>query len=83
MITIRYERERETVALTRASPKVISSTKWEVNITKKYRVASSAMFFKMVGILSPLASDTAAKKIIDQNARKSDFLPRQYILIES
>ena len=59
------------VALTRPRFKVISSTKWEVNITRKYRVASSAMAFKIVGTLSPRASDVAAMKMIKENARKS------------
>lgn len=49
------------VALTRPRIRVISSTKWEVNITRKYHVASSAMVPKMVGILTDDAFDRIAK----------------------
>jgi len=52
---------RGAVALTRPRIRVISSTKWEVNITRKYRVASSAMVPRMVGILSDDAFDRIAK----------------------
>lgn len=62
---------RRTTTLTRPRLKVISSTKWEVNITKKYRVASSAMVFKILGILSPDAFDRAATKMVNENARRS------------
>ena len=48
---------RGAVALTRPRIRVISSTKWEVNITRKYRVASSAMVPRMVGILTDDAFD--------------------------
>ena len=57
--------------LTRPRLRVITSTKWEENITRKYRVASFAMQLKMDGILSPCASNVIAKKMITENARKS------------
>lgn len=58
--------------LTRPRFRVISRIKWEVNITRKYRVASSAMLLKIVGILVPCPSAFTAKKTITENARKSD-----------
>ena len=61
----------EAFALTRPRFRVISRTKWEVNITRKYSVASSAMVFKIDGILSPCTSDLMAKKTINKNARRS------------
>ena len=65
--------ERETVLspLTRPRFKVISTTKWELAITRKYRVASSAMVLRIVGTLSPRVPDFAAKKMIDSKARES------------
>jgi hypothetical protein len=56
----------------RARPKtrVISNTKWEQNMTRKYRVTSSAMVPKMLGTLSPGVFDLTAKKMINENARK-------------
>jgi hypothetical protein len=62
----------EEVALTRPRFRVISSTKWEVNIIKKYRVASSAMIFKMVGIWSPDVFDRLAKTMVKENASRSE-----------
>ena len=45
-------------------------------MTRKYRVASAAMFCNMLGILSLMPAisrlDRAAKKIINRNARESD-----------
>ena len=69
---IRCSPERGKVALTRPRLRVITSTKWEVNMTRKYRVASFVMDLKMVGILSPPALDLRASKTINENARKSD-----------
>jgi len=60
------------VALTRPTVRVISSTRWALNITRKYHVASSAMVPRMLGTLSSEAFDFAAKKVINENARKSD-----------
>ena len=40
---ISHHPEREAVALTRPKYRVIASTKWEVNITKKYSTASAAI----------------------------------------
>ena len=57
--------------LTRPRSRVISSTKWEVNMTRKYRIASSAIVPKRLGILSFFASDFEAKKTINVKARKS------------
>jgi hypothetical protein len=59
------------VVLTRPKTRVITKTKWEPNITKKYRVASSAMVLKMLGPLTFDAFDFAAKKVINANARRS------------
>jgi hypothetical protein len=64
--------ENEMLILTRPRFRVISRTKWEVNITRKYRVASSAMVLKTIGILSPHASDFIARTTITENARRSD-----------
>ena len=61
----------EGVALTRPRVRVISSTKWELNITRKYHVASCAMVPKRVGPLRFNALDFAAEKVINENARKS------------
>ena len=46
---------------TRAKSRVIASTKWDENITRKYRIASSAMVPKSVGTLSPADLDVLAK----------------------
>ena len=59
------------VTLTRPRIRVISSTKWEVNITRKYHVASSTTILRMLGKLSFGASDLIAKKTINKNARES------------
>ena len=59
-------------ALTRPSARVMVRTKWEVNITIKYRVASCAMIPRIPGTLNPGALDAAAMKIINENARESD-----------
>ena len=61
----------EGVALTRPRVKVISSAKWEVNMTMKYHVASSAMVARIVGTLRSAAFDPVAKKATNKNARKS------------
>ena len=45
----------EAVALTRPRLSVNTSTKWAVNITRKYHVASSAMMSKIILPLSPEA----------------------------
>ena len=42
-------------------------------MTRKYHVASSAMTPKIPGTLSPGASDLIAKKMVNENARKSDM----------
>lgn len=61
----------EKVTLTRPRPMVISSTKWEVNMTKKYNAESSAMDFRMFGRLPLVFFITIVKKIINENAKKS------------
>ena len=61
----------EGVALTRPKSRVISSTKWEVNMTRKYHVASWAMVPRRVGPLIFGILDFAAKRVINENARKS------------
>jgi hypothetical protein len=65
------DEERGKVALTRPSARVISSTKWEVNITRKYSVASSTMVAKIPVNSSPPIFDLLAKKRINKNARES------------
>ena len=50
----------------------MTSTKWEVNITRKYRVASSTMVPKMPVTFDPSAFDFFARKMIKKNARESD-----------
>ena len=52
--------------------RVISSTRWEVNITRKYRMASLAMTSKRLGNPSPGIFDFFAKKITSENARQSE-----------
>ena len=59
------------MALTRPRSKVISSTKWEVKITRKYHTASSATVPIIVGILRLPAPHLNAKNVINENARKS------------
>ena len=61
----------EGVALTRPRVRVISSTKWELNITRKYHVASWAMAPRRVGPLIFDALDFPVKNMINENARKS------------
>jgi len=61
----------EGIALTRPRVRVISSTKWELNMTRKYHVASSAMVPRRVGPLIFDVPDFATKKVINENARKS------------
>ena len=65
--------ERVRVVLTRPRFRVNTNARWALKITKKYRVASSAMVLNMVGILSPCFSDFAAKKTITTNARESNL----------
>jgi len=60
-----------TATLTRPRVRVISSTKWEVNIIKKYKVESSAMVFRIFGSLPLVSFVVIAKKIINENASKS------------
>lgn len=59
------------VLLTRPRFRVITSTKWEVNMSRKYRVASSATVSKIVGTLSAAVLVLFAKKIIDKKAKES------------
>ena len=60
--------------LTRPNSIVISSTRCAVNITRKYRVASSATIPKRFGTLSPrtFRPNRTAKNIITENARESE-----------
>lgn len=60
------------VARTRPRIRDISRTRWEVNITRKYRVASLAMISKRFGILGPDSFDVITRKIVNENARKSE-----------
>ena len=59
------------VALTLPRVRVISNTKWELNMTRKYHVASSAMVSRILGVLRFDTFDFAAKKVINENARRS------------
>ena len=61
----------EVVGLTRPRVRVISSTKWELNITRKYHVASCAMVPRSVGPLIFDVPDFPVKNMINENARKS------------
>lgn len=63
--------QRGEQSLTCAKAKVIASTKWPVNITRKYRMASLVITSKMLGILTPGTLDFIAEKMISENARKS------------
>ena len=47
------------------------SVKWEVNITRKYNVASIVITFKILGISSPCVFDAFAKNMINANVRNS------------
>lgn len=62
---------RGDTALTRPRFMVISNTKWEVNMTRKYRVASSATTPKILGAPNVGILDRIAREIISENARKS------------
>jgi hypothetical protein len=59
------------VGLTRSRFKVISSTKCEVKITKKYRVASCVIVPRIVGTLIPGTFDRIAKYTVNANANAS------------
>ena len=48
-----------------------SSTKWEVNMKRKYRAASSAIVFKITEVLSPVFLDRVTKKMVNEKAKKS------------
>ena len=63
----------QRVRLTRPIIRVIVSTKCEVKMTRKYRVASSAIVPKILGALKPGIFDFLAKKRINENASESDF----------
>ena len=64
--------QRGTIALTRWGDKPSTSTKWEVNTTRRYNIASSAIVIKVDGILSLGVLDRIAEKTINENARRSD-----------
>lgn len=76
IITGRYttlpEAEDET-NWTASFPKdsAASSTKWEVNMKRKYRAASSAIVFKITEVLSPVFLDRVTKKMVNEKAKKS------------
>lgn len=72
--------ERGTVALTRAKIRVIKSTKWAVNITKKYRVASFAMTCQRLRKLSPGVLESCARKMISENTRRSGVYTAESVL---
>ena len=63
---------RRAVALTRPRVRVITRTKWAVNMTKKYRAVSWAMVLKSPTTLRPDRFDFFAKYTINRNARESD-----------
>ena len=42
-------------------------------MTKKYHVASSTIISKMLGILTPGTLDFLARKIVNENAKKSEI----------
>ena len=64
--------ERRTVAsLTRPKDSTMASAKWEVNIKRKYRVASSAIVFNIAESLWPPFFDRDMKKMVNEKARKS------------
>jgi len=60
----------EGVVLTRPRVRAISNTKWELNMIRKYHVASSAMVLRMLGTPRCDTFDFT-KKVINENARKS------------
>ena len=49
----------------------------EVNIKRKYRVASSAIVLKTIEILNPALFDRAIKNRVNEKARKS----REFFLL--
>jgi hypothetical protein len=53
--------ERGRIALTRPRARASSSTRWAVNMKRKYRVASSAMVLMITGSLSPSFFDRVMK----------------------
>jgi hypothetical protein len=50
---------------------VIKNTKWALNITRKYLVASSAIVSQIVRTLIPDDFDFLVKAIMSKNARES------------
>lgn len=64
--------------LTRPRFRVITRTKWEVNMTRKYSVASSAIVSERVENLNPGALNFLVRKIINENARVSECWKPQY-----
>ena len=60
------------VILTLPKDSAASSTKWEVNIKRKYRVASSAIVLKIAEVLSPAFFDRITKKMVNVKAKKSE-----------
>ena len=65
-------RREDVIVLTRPRARVISNTKWEVNITRKYQIAPSVMILENSGSFSPCAFAFVAKNIMTKNARESD-----------
>ena len=68
---VEYGRKEEPIGLTRPKYRVIARTKWEVKMTMKYSIASTAIVSNMPRILCPEALDLVNKYIINENARKS------------
>lgn len=62
----------KTTVLTRANMRVVMITRWEVNITRKYHVASSTIVPRILETSSPCFFDVLAKKTIKENVRNSE-----------
>ena len=60
------------VILTLPKDSAASSTKWEVNIKRKYRVASSAIVLRIAEVLSPAFFDRITKRMVNVKAKKSE-----------
>ena len=69
------------LALTLPRFRVKTKTKWEVNIMRKYQVASSAIVSQIIRTLRIAALDFFARKMNNEKARRSDvcMLPTESV----
>jgi hypothetical protein len=63
--------QRGTIALACSWVKPSTSKKWEINTTRRYNIASSAIVINVDGILSLGVLNRIADKMINEKARRS------------